>query len=234
MRPRATSNKAPRPPVAAPFRCRLVIMAKVPVAGAVKTRLARETRVVRATSFYRHAAAALVGRLARQPFWQTIIAVTPDAAVRSRVWPASLARMTQGSGDLGRRMQRPMRILPPGPVCVIGTDVPDIEVAHVRRAFRLLGRSDVVFGPAEDGGYWLVGMRRRPHVIDPYRRVRWSTCHALADTTRNLTGYRVARTATLADVDTARDLARVASRFGRRVRTPQLELPPQRDATIAV
>ena len=209
-------------------------MAKVPVAGAVKTRLARETRVVRATSFYRHAAAALVGRLARQPFWQTIIAVTPDAAVRSRVWPASLARMTQGSGDLGRRMQRPMRTLPPGPVCVIGTDIPDIEVAHVRRAFRLLGRSDVVFGSAEDGGYWLVGMRRRPHVVDPFRGVRWSTCHALADTTRNLASYKIARTATLADVDTARDLARVASRFGRRVRSPHLELPPQRGAAIGM
>lgn len=209
-------------------------MAKLPVAGAVKTRLARETGVVQATSFYRQAAATLIGRLARQPFWQTILAVAPDVAVASGAWPASLMRCPQGRGDIGQRMQRPMRELPPGPVCVIGTNILDIEVAHVRRAFRLLGSSDVVFGPAEDGGYWLVGMRRRPRIIDPFRGVRWSTRHALADTMRNLAGHTVTCTATLADVDTAGDLARVASRFGRRVRIPQPELPPQRKGAIAV
>jgi uncharacterized protein len=209
-------------------------MAKLPVAGAIKTRLAREIGTVEAARFYRQATAALISRLGRQPFWQTLLAVAPDAAVASRAWPASLKRCPQGRGDLGRRMQRPMRELPPGPVCVIGTDIPDIDVAHVRCAFRLLGSSDVVFGPAEDGGYWLVGMRRRPRVVDPFRGVRWSSRHALADTMRNLAGCTLACTARLADVDTADDLARVASRFGRRVRIPRPELPPQRKGAIAV
>jgi len=145
-----------------------------------------------------------------------------------------LRRRPQGGGDLGRRMQRPMRELPPGPVCVIGTDIPDIDVQHVRRAFRLLGRSDAVFGPAADGGYWLVGLRRRPRVLDPYRGVRWSSRYALSDTVQNLGGCTVAYTAALADVDTAADLVRVEARCGRRVRAAAAELPPQRGAAIGV
>jgi rSAM/selenodomain-associated transferase 1 len=195
-------------------------MAKAPVAGAVKTRLAREVGVTAATRFYRHAMASVITRLASQPFWHTVIAAAPEAALRSAIWPVGTQRVSQGRGNIGRRMQRPMRRLPPGPVCVIGTDIPDIEVDHVRRAFRLLGRRDVVFGPAEDGGFWLVGMRRRPRVPDPYSRVRWSGPHALTDTLSNLAGLSVGFTATLHDVDAVGDLRRVAARFGRRVRPP--------------
>jgi rSAM/selenodomain-associated transferase 1 len=205
---------------AAPFQCRLVILAKAPVAGDVKTRLAREVGVTAATRFYRHAMASVIARLGSQPFWHTVIAAAPEAALRSAIWPAGMHRVSQGRGDIGRRMQQPMRRFPPGPVCVIGTDIPDIEVDHLRRAFRLLGRRDVVFGPAEDGGFWLVGMRRRPRVPDPYSRVRWSSPHALGDTLSNLAGLSVGFTATLHDVDTAGDLRRVAARFGRRVRPP--------------
>jgi rSAM/selenodomain-associated transferase 1 len=203
---------------AAPFACRLVIMAKVPVAGAVKRRLAREVGEIRAVWFYRHAAAAMMARLGRQPFWRAMLAVTPDAGRGFRPWPRGLARRGQGRGDLGERMLKPMRELPAGPVCVIGTDIPDVEIAHVRRAFRQLGSADVVFGPAEDGGFWLVGMRRRPRLLRPFAGVRWSTADALADTLRNLEGARVAYTATLADVDTGHDLARAGACFGRRVR----------------
>jgi uncharacterized protein len=221
-------SRAPRK-TAAPFRCRLVIMAKVPAAGAVKTRLAREIGSVAATCFYRHATAALMSRVGWAPFWETVIAVTPDAAVTSRAWPVGVRRRAQGGGDLGARMQRPMHELPPGPVCVIGTDIPGIEVAHLRRAFRLLGRHDVVLGPAVDGGYWLVGMRRRPRVPRPFAGVRWSTRHALADTLRNLDGCSVGYAAVLGDVDCAADLKRLAGRAGRRVGLP---LPPQRGAAI--
>jgi hypothetical protein len=193
-------------------------MAREPVLGRVKTRLAREVGPVRATHFARHAAATLLARLGRQPFWRTILAVTPDAAVRSSLWPAFVTRRSQGGGDLGVRMLEPMLRLPPGPVLVIGTDIPDIEVAHVREAFRLLGRCAAVFGPADDGGYWLVGLRRRPRVLRPFRDVRWSTSHALADTLCNLAGARVGYAATLRDVDTARDLARVNTRYARVIR----------------
>ncbi len=196
----------------------LVIMAKVPVAGRVKTRLAREIGVVGATMFYRVAMRNVIARLAAQPFWRTVVIVDPDTGVTSRMLPAGVARAGQGRGDLGVRMQRPMRLLPPGSVCLIGTDVPDISVADVRRAFRLLGRAEAIFGPAEDGGFWLVGLRRTPRVIDPYRgRVPWSQADTLEQTLANLAGARVAFTTSHHDVDSAADLARNRGRYARRV-----------------
>ncbi len=193
-------------------------MARVPMAGRVKTRLARAIGTAEAVRFYRAASRAVIHRLSRQPFWETIIAATPDASRRSRVWPQRIARIGQGGGDLGARLQRPMRKLPPGPVCVVGTDIPAIEPWHIRRAFMLLGRSDVVFGPAEDGGFWLVGMRRQPRVINPYADVRWSAPETLADVLRNLCVRSVAFADRLHDVDEPADLVRDQGQFGRIMR----------------
>jgi uncharacterized protein len=204
--------------MAAPFAWRLIIMVKAPVAGRVKTRLAREVGTVRATMFYRHAMRGVISRLADQPFWRTVLIVDPDRGVASRMLPGGLKRIGQGRGDLGIRMQRPMRTLPPGPACLIGTDVPDISAADVRRAFRQLGDHDAVFGPAADGGFWLVGLRRIPRVIDPYRgRVPWSRPDTLKQTLANLSGARVTFTARHHDVDSAADLSRNCGRYARRI-----------------
>lgn len=193
-------------------------MAKVPVAGNVKTRLTRAIGVGEALRFYRATARAVLGRLAHQPFWETIVAVTPDTGLGDRVWPVGIRLMPQGRGDLGMRMQRPMLKLPPGPVCVVGTDVPGIDVAQVRRAFRSLSDSDIVFGPAEDGGFWLVGQRRRPWVMAPYANVRWSHAETLADVLANLGNSKVALAGRLTDVDEPADFLRTGGTFGRRIR----------------
>lgn len=192
-------------------------MAKVPVAGRVKTRLARDLGVATATSFARHATMTVLARMAHHPAWHTTVAVTPDGGTRWRLWPRHADHVPQGHGDLGRRMQRIMERTAPGPVVIIGTDVPGICTAHIRDAFRLLGRHDAVLGPATDGGYWLVGLRRRPRVPRIFAAVRWSSPHALADTLANLSGRSVARVAILPDVDTAEDFASCAAIAGRRV-----------------
>ncbi|HEY0837706.1 MAG TPA: DUF2064 domain-containing protein, partial [Azospirillum sp.] len=108
-------------------------------------------------------------------------------------------------GDLGARMVRPLRALPPGPVVVVGSDIPDLDAPHVARAFRALGRHAFVFGPAGDGGYWLVGARRSRRVpAGLFRDVRWSTEHALADTLAGLTpGSSIGFVDVLDDVDDA-------------------------------
>ena len=202
---------------AAPFRCRLVVIAKAPVAGRAKSRLARQIGMAHATRFARQSVAALLGRLRHDPRWQTTIAVTPDGTAANRYWPHDLQHLPQGGGDLGRRMQRLMDRLPPGPVVIVGTDVPGITPAHIAAAFSALGRHDAVFGPAADGGYWLVGLRRRPRVLQAFADVRWSTAHALADTLANFEGRSVAFVATLADVDDASGYAGAAGTFARRV-----------------
>lgn len=194
-------------------------MAKEPIAGRVKTRLAAQVGVAEATRFYRTALAATLGRLGHQPFWRTVLTVTPNASQRRWPWPKGLHIVGQGGGDIGARMQRPMRDLPPGPVCLIGSDIPEIDVADLRRAFRLLGNADAVFGPAVDGGFWLVGLRRRPHVVEPYGDgIRWSSPETLADVLRHLGGRRTAFTTRRADVDSISDLRRVSTVFGRRIR----------------
>lgn len=185
----------------------LVVMVKAPVAGAVKTRLARRVGAIEALRFYRVAVARLLRRVGRDPRWRTVLAVTPDGAVGARVWPRALARTPQGAGDLGSRMQRLFDRAARGPVVIVGSDIPDATAEHVAQAFRLLGRHALVFGPAEDGGYWLVGARRRPHVPRPFGGVRWSTEDALADTLRNI-GSSVGFVETLADVDTEDDWRR--------------------------
>jgi uncharacterized protein len=196
-----------------------VIFAKAPVAGSVKSRLARQLGVAMATRFARQCAHALLARVAFDRRWETTIAETSFAHAR-RFWPAGIGRCTQGLGDLGERMQRIMASAPPGPLVIVGTDIPAIRAAHIAQAFRALGRHDAVFGPAADGGYWLVGLRRRPSVPKAFCTVRWSSRHALADTLANLKDRNVALLAVLGDVDNAQDFFASACRFGRRVLPP--------------
>jgi glycosyltransferase A (GT-A) superfamily protein (DUF2064 family) len=136
------------------------------------------------------------------------VAVTPD-----RAWlllPPGVRRIPQGRGDLARRMQRACAGFRRGRVAIIGSDIPDATADDVADAFRALGRADAVFGPAADGGYWLVGLGpRRP--AHPFAAVRWSSPDALEDTMANFTRHRVCRLRILSDVDTARDLLTVAS-----------------------
>lgn len=190
-------------------------MVKPPLAGRAKTRLAREVGAVEAAAFYRHTSRAVIRRLASDPRWQTVLAVTPDVDIGARFWPGSIARVAQGGGGLGVRMQRPMNHLPPGPVVLIGTDIPAVRPSNIAEAFRLLGENDVVFGPATDGGFWLVGQRRTPRAVDAFRGVRWSAAETLSDTLRNLESHRVGMAATLSDVDDAADLVSVRSWSGR-------------------
>ena len=201
----------------APFARRLVLMVKVPAAGRAKTRLARAIGAVHAAAVYRHTTAAVLGRLGGATTWLTILAVAPDNGRRSSAWPARFQRLAQGGGDLGRRMQRVMDRLPPGPVVIVGTDVPGIRSEHVRTAFAKLGSHDAVVGPSPDGGYWLVGLKRSPRVARAFGAVRWSAPETLADTLRNLEGLKVASVAALADLDDEGDLKRFAGAHGRRI-----------------
>ncbi len=186
-------------------------MAKQPLIGRVKTRLARDIGHAEALRFFRSASESLIRRVGRDPRWQTVIAVSPDRAVHERgIWPDDLPRVGQGEGDLGHRMGSLFRDLPPGPVIIIGADIPAIGKKQVAAAFDALGRSDTVIGPAEDGGYWLIGMKRRPRVREIFEGVRWSSEHAMEDTLKNIRRQKMSVTTLerLRDVDTGADLAR--------------------------
>lgn len=181
-----------------------IIYARAPRLGAVKRRLARDIGERAALRFHLATLRALTRALARERRFRTVLALTPDRA-RFRL-PAKLPRIGQGSGDLGRRMHRSFLRYRRGRVALIGCDIPEAGAADLIAAFRALGRADAVFGPAEDGGYWLVALGpRRP--ARPFGRVRWSTAHALEDTVANFAARRVVMLRRLRDVDTGADLA---------------------------
>ncbi len=198
----------------------LVVFVKAPRLGAVKRRLAAGVGDVAAWRFYRGTSSEILRRLVGGGRWRCWLAITPDRhAAGGRFWPlagpSKWRRLGQGPGDIGRRMERAVRAMPPGPVVIVGSDIPEVTAVHVARAFAALGRSEVVFGPAADGGYWLVGVRRRPRLPDLFRSVRWSSPHALADTLANLApGARVERLDLLEDIDDAAALARWRRRRG--------------------
>lgn len=189
------------------YRRRLVVMIKEPRPGRVKTRLGREIGMTAAAWWFRHQTRRLLRRL-QDPRWELILSVAPDReALQSRVWPAHLPRIPQGSGDLGQRMKQVFDSLPPGPVCIIGADIPEISRQHIWRAFASLGPHEATFGPAPDGGYWLIGLKRcRSTPTGLFDRVRWSTTHALQDTLVSLSDLRVAHVDMLRDIDDASDL----------------------------
>jgi len=198
----------------------LVIFAKAPLLGQVKSRLAAGIGPVAALNFYRWTTKRLIRRVGTDRRWRVWLAVTPRRAIDAAYWPRAFERLDQGPGDLGDRMGRIFRTLPPGPTVIVGSDIPELSPRHVAAAFRALGRRDAVIGPAEDGGYWLIGLRRRPHIpAGLFAGVRWSSAHALADTRASLPrNFSVALLETLEDVDDAEAHARWRARLRTRRR----------------
>jgi len=185
-------------------------MVKEPQPGRVKTRLGKGIGMARAAWWFRHQTTCLLRRI-RDPRWQVTLAVAPDVeGLTSRIWPEDLPRVAQGPGDLGDRMGRLFRTLPPGPVVIIGADIPGVTRARIARAFAALGDHDAVFGPAPDGGYWLIGLKRSRAVPKSlFNQVRWSSEFALADTIASLPDLSHKLIDTLDDVDTVEDLRRL-------------------------
>ena len=179
----------------------LFIFARAPAYGAVKTRLARDIGAQEAFHFYRNALDAVVRRFRRDPRIDVILAVTPANRLDAGPWPRGIPRIDQGRGDLGQRMLRILRHAGHRPALLIGSDIPEAQRAHVAEALVRLAQAPYVLGPTEDGGFWLIGVRR-PWQLNQQllEGVRWSSRHALADTRARLPGSELLGQ-TLWDVD---------------------------------
>jgi len=173
----------------------IILFARAPRLGCVKCRLAAGIGAVPALRFYRNQLSRMSRAL--KPF-QSITAVTP----RNATWPGQIRpTIPQSAGNLGARMHNAFKSFKNRPTILIGADIPALTAPIIRTAIKTLTHHDAVFGPAEDGGYYLVGMaRRRP--AKPFANVRWSTTQALADTLQNFAKFKIATLPTLADIDT--------------------------------
>src|SRR5262245_49596114 len=142
----------------------LVVMAKYPAPGAVKTRLAERVGADAACALYRAFLADIAERFARTP-WQLVWAVTPADADLTPFIGARHRQIAQEGTELGDRMRRCFaRLLRDGAgrVVMIGADAPHIGDAAIAAAFAALADHDAVLVPTRDGGYCLVGLRA-PH-----------------------------------------------------------------------
>jgi len=194
----------------------LQIFARSPVAGQVKTRLAQAIGGVEAARHYvdfvertlsTACAARAAGVVDRVELWCAPDVGAPAfAAWRDRY---GVALMAQAGDDLGARMRNALEAsLERGSRAIlVGTDCPLLDLAYLAQAVAALDDHDAVFGPVEDGGYVLVGLRRR---VDAFAGVPWSTPGTMAATRARLLSANASwkELPTLWDVDEPADLAR--------------------------
>ena len=191
----------------------LLVFARVPALGRVKSRLAAGIGQSAALAVYHELLAITSAAIAEAgvpaTVWLADTAGPAPTPAEAREWAAHAA-CTQPEGDLGARMATAFAKAfanGAGRVAIIGTDCPGLRASHLTQAFAELETADLVLGPATDGGYYLLGLRQpRPEL---FANKAWSTDSVLADTladARRL-GLRVALLPELHDVDTAADLA---------------------------
>lgn len=204
-----------RPPVPLP---RVIVFLRAPELGKVKTRLAATVGLEQALAVHRQLMELTFTALRSVP--EVALCVTPDSAASAPDWPLQpgWSVAAQGEGDLGVRLDRSVAAafaVHSLPVVVIGCDCPDVTPADFAEAGRLLVQRDIVFGPATDGGYWLIGLRRS--VPELFREIPWGSDQVLAAsvTAAQKAGLSVGFLRELSDVDTEADwrawLARSAS-----------------------
>jgi len=188
----------------------LIIIAKYPAAERVKTRLKGlmpdKKRVELYVSLVEHA----VKRLRAIPGVDTFIAYAPpDAEDYFSRFGINLIPLF--AGDLGERMQYAFTKVFAGgyqKAALVGVDIPDLSAAIILKSFELLSDNDIVFGPAKDGGYYLVGMKTL--IKEIFENVPWSSVQTLKRSIDQAgkAGYSTAFTEMLSDIDTIEDAKR--------------------------
>ena len=188
----------------------LLVFAKAPREGTVKTRLARDVGHERATRIYRRLGRRVVDQVRDGPYRTVVWYDPPDAEDEVRSWlgPEGLAFRAQEGDDLGARMAAAFRdgFRTASRVCIIGTDTPSVDRSTVSRALAALDGADAVLGPSSDGGYYLLALdRHRPEL---FHSVAWSTPQVLSTTLQRAeeSGLRVRLLDERTDLDTAEDL----------------------------
>lgn len=204
---------------------RLCIFARSPRLGTVKQRLAAEIGAAAALQAYRALTADTLERLAAVSGVRTELWLAGPANAEVRAWLRRwrIPLRFQHGADLGERMADALAACHAdgSPGVVVGTDCPPVDAAYVELAARALENHDVVLGPAEDGGYALVGTRAPAPGI--FRDVPWGSSRVLDVTLARIAEQQltVALLNTVWDVDSAADLAR----FLAVARAPRSERP---------
>jgi rSAM/selenodomain-associated transferase 1 len=185
----------------------LIIIAKYPENGEVKTRLEGLTDEKR-VEIYTSLLESTMKRLSAISGVDTFIAFAPAEAEEyfSRF---SVKLIPLSEGDLGVRMYEAFQhVFENGyeRASLVGADIPDLSAEIILNSFDLLSDNNLVYGPAEDGGYYLVGMSSL--IKEVFEEVPWSSDATLSQSLKQAEryGYSFGFTETLSDIDTTEDL----------------------------
>lgn len=192
---------------------RLLVFARNPVAGRVKTRLVPVLGAEAATALYREMLRRTLETVAqlggvRAELW--LDGAATDRELQHLVRYHGLTLKLQQGPDLGARMAKALAEAT-GSGCravLIGSDCPEYDAAYLEAAFSALADHDVVIGPAADGGYVLIGATRPQPAL--FQDIAWGTAGVLEATRQRLRrlGLRWHDLPTLHDLDEPADLAR--------------------------
>ena len=184
---------------------RLVLFTRYPVPGSAKTRLIPALGADGAAAVHMQLTERTVEILKQisQPI--EIQYSGGDANTIARWLGSDLSYVPQVEGDLTSRL---LAAMDPAPVIFLGSDTPDLSAHHVNAAIYALQKSDVVIGPADDGGYYLIGLAKPYPFL--FQNMRWSTEHVMPDTLDRLRQHDIGfeLLETLHDCDRPEDLER--------------------------
>ena len=192
----------------------LVVMAKAPVAGQVKTRLVPPLSYEEAAELYACLLSDLLDSLQSFALADLFLNYTPADAgpAFADLAPEEFVCFPQKSGDLGERMHAAFGELSERgyrSVVLIGSDFPVFPREFLERAFAMLRdpETDLVLGPNRDGGYYLIGMRRPVSGI--FENIAWSSDGVLTATLNRIDslGLKASLLPAWFDIDTPSDVA---------------------------
>lgn len=199
---------------------KILIFARAPVPGYVKTRLAEDVGAQKAAELYTDWLCETVRMCATSQLAPVELWCAPDTGhntFSSLRNSCGVQLTSQPKGDLGTRMQAALhRALQKNEFALlIGTDCPVMDVGYLTSACRALDAGqELVLGPAEDGGYVLLGARKIDASL--FRDIPWGTGCVLQTTRKRIQalGYKYTELTSLWDVDCYRDLQRLVTRTG--------------------
>jgi rSAM/selenodomain-associated transferase 1 len=194
----------------------VLIFQKNAILGKVKTRLAAGVGEEQALNIYIQLLAKTY--LVLRDISVSITTYFSEFIPEKPTYPAG-NRMVQVGQDLGERMKNAFAEnfeLGIEKVVLIGTDCPSLEGKHIIQAFEALDQSDLVLGPAKDGGYYLIGMKRRADFL--FEGITWSSELVLSQTLALAAeqGLQTILLPVLEDIDTLEDWERYCSQIGDR------------------
>jgi rSAM/selenodomain-associated transferase 1 len=186
----------------------LIIFARYPVLGKVKTRLASSLGKEFALGFYKECSRHLFAQVVRNQndfFTPFLFYSEKDELNKMIDWAGSgFEYYYQEGSDLGERMSNAFNkvfTLGAKKAVIIGTDVPDISKNLITNSFKLLDKKDFVIGPSIDGGYYLLGMKNLN--CDLFSEISWSTETVLDQTIKRIdaNNFNFAKLEQLHDID---------------------------------